>query len=273
MSVRAYRADDAAAVDALLDVVFVGDPTLRQIVAVHAVERGTLVVESGSTVAGAATLRHSDRHPSRLFLAGAVHPSRRRRGLGAALFDALPRDGRPLLARVRDLDDDGGRFLRRRGFGLLMRNVVVVVDPAALAGRSPELAAPDSPAVLAHAHEAAYRRQHASWFPVTDRPLEESLRLFCGPSLVASAVVDGGVASVHGGGDELELIAGAEDAATARLLVAWALGVAGRMGARLSIEADEADEPFWKVAHELPHTRREPLFLLATDVTPAPPAT
>jgi GNAT superfamily N-acetyltransferase len=265
MEVRPYRDADASAVDALLDASFVGDPVLRGIVAVHAVERGTLVADDGDEVAGAATLRRSDRHPSRLFLAGAVHPLHRERGIGAALFEALDDRGHPLLARVRDLDDVGGRFLARRGFGLLMRNVVVVVEPGS--GEAPALPAPGSLEELAVAHEEAYRRQHASWFPVTERPLEESLRLFCGPSRVASALVGRGVASVYDAGAELELMAGAEDDATADLLVGWALGVARRLGKPLSIEADEADAPLWRIAGAVSHMRREPLFLLATDVT------
>jgi N-acetylglutamate synthase-like GNAT family acetyltransferase len=265
MELRPYRDADASAVDALLDASFAGDPVLRGIVAVHAVARGTLVADDRGEVAGVATLRHSDRHPSRLFLAGAVHPRHRERGIGGALFEALDGGGRPLLARVRDPEDAGGRFLARRGFRLLMRNVVVVVEPGP--GGEPELPAPGSLEELALAHEEAYRRQHASWFPVTDRPLDESLRLFCGPSRVASALIGSGVASVYDAGADLELIAGAEDDATADLLVEWALGVARRLGKPLSIEADEADAPFWRIASTLPSGRREPLFLLATDVT------
>ena len=91
------------------------------------------------------------------------------------------------------------------------------------------------------------------------------MRLFCGDSLVAAVIAEHGVASLHDWGAELALMAGAEDVETARSLVAWALS----HGRPVSIEADEADGPFWQLAHELPHVRLERLFLLATDVTPA----
>jgi N-acetylglutamate synthase-like GNAT family acetyltransferase len=261
--VRPYVAADRAAVEAVLDAAYAEYPVLREISSVHAEERGTLVADAGGDVVAVATLRHSDRHPTHVFLAGAVHPERRRRGIGQSLLGALPGDGRPSIARVRDLDDDGGCFLRARGFGLVMRNVTVVVEPQEQRP-AVELVDPTSLEVLARAHEAAYARQHETWMPVTERPLEESLRLFCGKTLINAVLAERGVASLHEWkADELALIAGAEDERTARSLVAWARS----HGRPISIEADEADAVLWRLAHELPHVREETLFLLSTDAT------
>jgi GNAT superfamily N-acetyltransferase len=282
--VRPFTAADTAAVDAVLDAAYAGDPVLREISAVHARPRGTLVAEAGDQVVGVGTLVDSARHPSRRFLAGAVLPERRRQGHGSALLDALREgsDTRPLLARVRDLNDPGGQFLRGHGFALLMRNVTVVVDPTSVGAwieaHRGDVERPQSNEALARAHEDAYRRQHATWSPATERPLDESLRIFCGASLVEAALADGGVASLHGApfaeqSDELALVAGAENEGTARMLVAHALERAKALGKLLSIEADEADAAMWRIAHELPHVRAAALVLLATDVTSSPAAT
>jgi N-acetylglutamate synthase-like GNAT family acetyltransferase len=283
VTVRPYVAADGQAVDALLDAAYAGDPVLREISAVHSEERGTLLADEGSEVVGVATLVDSARHPTRLFLAGAVHPARRRRRIATALLRQLREHAdRPLIARVRRLEEPGGRFLCAHGFGLLMRNVTVVVDPRGAGDwidvHRGEVSVPASLEELAAAHERAYRRQHASWAPATERPLEESLRLFCGASRLDSAFLSGGVASLHGEPfaerpDELALIAGADDEVTARVLVAHALDRARAEGKLLSIEADEQDAPFWRIAHELPAVRSAGLVLLSTDVTPPPVAT
>jgi GNAT superfamily N-acetyltransferase len=247
--------------------------------------------EVAGSVGGVGTLVGSARHPTRLFVVIAVAPELRRRGIGTALLDELVAlaDGRPLLARTRESDRASLAFLRARGFGPLMRNRTGVVDP-----RDPRVArwvgAQDaitldsraSQEEIARAHEDAYRWEHESWSPTSTRPLEESLRLFCGESWIAESALLApardaavGVASLHGpplapSTSELFLIAGVSgrDAPTLRALVAAELAFARARGARVSIEADEANVDLWNILAELPAVREPELLLLSTDAAP-----
>lgn len=293
MRVRPFAAGDAAQADAILAAVYEDDPVLHRLSSVHG--DGSFVADDAGTIVGVATAVASARHPSRLFLAGGVHPARRGEGIGGRLLAEVraASDERPLLVRSRHVD----AFLRSHGFGVLMRNRTATVDPAAVldwssdhrdaAGVVCEAAAL---ADLAAAHERAYAREHASWAPAVTPPLEDSLRVFCGPSLdAASAFVARrgetvvGVASLHGapfaeGDDELALIAGTtadDDPAVTRMLVARQLERAAALGKLLSIEADEANASLWAILDELPACRFASLLLLSTDapVTPGAVAT
>jgi GNAT superfamily N-acetyltransferase len=293
---RPFEERDTAAVDALLDSSWPHDPALREISAIHGEDldndgrwRRTLVSVSSGEIVGAGTLLGSARHPARYFVVVLVAAEYRRRGIGSALLTALTSlgDGRPLLARVRETDGTGVGFLRSRGFGLLMRSRVGVVDPddprvgawAAGAGGA-EIDSDLSPYELAVAHEEAYTADHASWSPTTERPVDESLRLFCGDSwlpqtarIVRSQGRIAAVAGLHGPplasvDDELFLIAGSAtgDDVALRAVVGAELELARSLGARVSIEADEANPSLSRILAELPAVLELTLLLLSTDM-------
>jgi GNAT superfamily N-acetyltransferase len=292
--IRGFREGDEASVDALLRAAWPDDPALREISTIHGPDmdldggsRRTRVYEEAAAVVGAGSLLGSARHPTRLFLVVAVAPDRRRNGVGSALLGELRRlADRPLLARARESDQATVAFLHAHGFGLLMRSRTGVVDPtdpvvAAWIARQPTmvLAGGASREEVARAHEAAYRWEHKPWSPATTRPLEESLRLFCGESWLRESALLArgggtatGVASLQGpplasSSSELFLIAGtsSRDAATLRALVAAELAFARTREARVSIEADEANAELWKILDELPAALEPDLLLLSTD--------
>ncbi|HET7572082.1 MAG TPA: GNAT family N-acetyltransferase [Gaiellaceae bacterium] len=286
--IRPYREADGPAVDALLAAAWPDDPVMAEISSQHRVdgEDGegrswrTLVADEAGTVAGVGSLVASARHPSRYFCVVAVAPERRRRGLGWALLAGLRSggDGRPLQARVRASDEAGLAFLRAHGFGSLMRSRTGVVDP----GEATEWIERNAGGPLrrpsreeaARLHEAAYAFEHASWSPVAERPLEESLRLFCGESWLpeSAGAAATGIASLHGpplapSTDELFLIAGTwlPGEPALRALVAAAFAHARERGATVSIEADEANRALWRILGELPARLDPDVCLLATD--------
>lgn len=293
--IRPYLEEDAAEVEALLDAAWPGDASLSSISAIYGLDldsedrsRRTLVFARDDEVLGAGTLLATARHPSCYFVVVLVAPKARRRGVGSALLSALVGlgDGRPLLARVRETDAPGLAFLRTHGFGVLMRSRVGVVDPhdphvqAWIAATSPgQIESSTSRNELAIAHEDAYATEHARWSPTTQRPLEESLRLFCGESWLsetARVVRNGGriaaVGGLHGpplapSATELFLIAGSaiDDSAALRAVVAAELELARTLGAVVSIEADDANAPLSLILDELPATMEPTLLLLSTD--------
>jgi GNAT superfamily N-acetyltransferase len=295
--IRSFREDDASSVDALLRESWPADPVLCEISAIHGLDldaddrwRRTLVYEEAAAVIGAGSVFRSARHPTRLFVVVVVTPDRRRTGVGSDLLRALRRltDGGELLARVREPDAAAIAFCRKHSFGLLMKSRTGVVDPSGThastwVSRRPAVVVDDAAPrdELARAHEEAYRAEHASWSPATERPLEESLRLFCGESWLPQsglAVRSGdrivAVAGLHGpplaqSDAELFLIAGSadRDAQALRALVASELALARSLGARVSIEADQANAELWAILAELPATREPDLLLLSTDAT------
>lgn len=209
--------------------------------------------------------------------------------MGSALLAELVDlgDGRPLLARVLETDEAGLAFLGARGFHVLMRSRVGVVDPhdprvqawVAAAAAPSLIESNTSRAELALAHEDAYAAEHARWSPTTERPLEESLRLFCGESWLpasARAVRSGSriaaVGALHGpplapSAAELFLIAGSAtgDEKALRAVVAAELDFAVTSGAAVSIEADDANSELSKILDELPAAMEPTLLLLSTD--------
>ena len=293
--IRTYLEEDAVAVGALLDSACPDDATLASISAIHGPDldsedrwRRTLVFVHHEDIVGAGTLLASARHPSRYVLVVLVAPDARRRGVGSKLLAELVGlgDGRRLLARVREDHTAATTFLRARGFHVLMRSRVDVVDPndprvqAWIAATPPSLIESNIPREeLAIAHEAAYAAEHACWSPTTERPLEESLRLFCGESwLPATARVvrrEGGIAAVAGlhgpplapSASELFLIAGSAtgDAIPLRAVVAAELDLAQALGASVSIEADDANAHLSQILDELPAEMEPTLLLLSTD--------
>jgi GNAT superfamily N-acetyltransferase len=295
---RPFRARDKAAVDALLDSAWPDDPGLREISAVHGEDldsderwRRTLVCVAAGDVVGAGTLLGSARHPARYFVVLLVAAEFRRRGIATALLVALASlgDGRPLLARIRETDSAGAGFLSAAGFGFLMRSRVGVVDPRdprvqawAASASAASFDSRLSRRELALAHEEAYAAEHADWSPTTRRPLEESMRLFCGDSWLpetARAVRRQGrvaaVGALHGpplasSDDELFLVAGtaAGDDVALRAVVAAELELAHSLGARVSIEADEANACLSQILLGLPAVLEPALLLLSTDVSP-----
>ena len=292
---RPFREKDEAEVDALLESAWPDDAALRDISAIHGLDldredrwRRTLVGVASGEVVGAGTLLGSARHPARYFVVLLVAPGFRRRGIGTALLAELVAlgDGRPLLARVREADAAGLGFLRARGFEVLMRNHVGIVDPGDPQVRAWNAGSPAarlegdaSREELALAHEEAYAAEHASWSPTTERPLEESMRLFCGDSwlpetarVVRSRGRIAAVAGLYGpplavSEDELFLIAGSatRDDAALRAVVAAELELAHSLGARVSIEADEANRELAQILAELPAVMEPTLLLLSTD--------
>lgn len=293
--IRPYREQDACAVHALLDAAWPSDAALASISAIHGANldsdgrwRRTLVFVQDAEIVGAGTLLAGARHPSRYFVVVLVAPTARRRGLGSTLLGELIElgDGRPLLARVRDTDAAGLGFLQARGFAVLMQSRVGVVDPsdpraqAWIAAAPPGRLESNTPRdELAIAHEEAYAAEHASWSPTTCRPLEESLRLFCGESWLSvtarAARNDGRIAAVaalHGpplspSVEELFLIAGSTsgDPSALRSVVAAELDAAQSLGAVVSIEADDANAHLSQILGELPARMESTLLLLSTD--------
>lgn len=293
--VRPFREQDNADVEALLESGWPDDAALREISAIHGHDldgedrwRRTLVSVASGEVVGAGSLLGSARHPARYFVVLLVAPEFRRRGIGSALLAELVSfgDGRPLLARVRETDEAGLEFLSARGFEVLMRNRVGVVDPSdphvrAWVAGSPaaRLESDLSRQELALAHEQAYATEHASWSPTVKRPAKESMRLFCGDSWLpqtARVVRKQGriaaVAGLHGqplapSEGELFLIAGSaiRDDAALRAIVAAELDLALSLGARVSIEADEANRELSQILAELPAVMEPTLLLLSTD--------
>jgi ribosomal protein S18 acetylase RimI-like enzyme len=298
--IRPYREADAGAVEALLASLWPDDRTLREISAIHGPDvesedrwRRTLVFVDGEQILGVATLLAGARHPSRYFVVVLVTPDVRRRGIGSALLGESVKlgDRRPLLARVRESDRAGVGFLRSRGFNVLMRNRVGVVDPNDqrvrkwIAETSPTLVESDAPnEEVARAHEDAYAAEHATWSPATERPLDESLRLFCGESwlpktarIVRTRGRIAAVAGLHGpplasSESELFLVAGTSsgDEAALRAVVASELDLARSLGALVSIEADDANRVLTQILSELPAVAEPILLLLSTDAEATP---
>lgn len=296
---RAFSERDEPAVCALLRAGWPNDPGLREISAIYGLKqdrsdrwRRTLVWEETREVVGAGTLLGSARHPSHLSLSVVVAPDHRRRGIGSTLLAELRRlsDRRRQLARVRDTDAAGLAFLRAHGFGVLMRNRVGVVDPDDPRVKVWVAEEPGMPVdtglsreELARAHEDAYRAEHATWAPASKRPIDESLRLFCGESWLAQSgfAVQGegcvlAVAGLHGpplapSKAELFLIAGtaSRHARALRAVVAAELDLARSLGAAVSIEADDANQELSAILDDLPAALEPTLLLLSTDA-PAP---
>jgi GNAT superfamily N-acetyltransferase len=105
--IRAAREDDLERAAALVDLL---DPTA--IVSPAALRHrvpDALVAEVGDDVVGWAPSQRG------WFFVG-VHPEHRRRGLGGALFERIAERRRGERATAIALDDDGVRFLERRGF-------------------------------------------------------------------------------------------------------------------------------------------------------------
>jgi GNAT superfamily N-acetyltransferase len=297
--IRLFREEDAAAVDGLLRSAWPDDATLRNVSSVHGPDldgegrwRRTLVAVCDEQIVGAATLLAGARHPSRYFVVVLVRADARRRGIGSALLAESTElgDGRPLLARVRESDLAGVGFLRARGFGVLMRSHVGVVDPTdehvlAWVAEAPQLPVESeiSREELARAHEEAYAAEHESWSPTAPRPLQESLRAFCGESwlprtarVIRSRGRIDAVAGLHGpplspSRGELFLIAGSAtgDASALRAVVAAELTLARSLGASVSFEADDANRQLTQILDELPAVREPTLLLLSTDAWPS----
>jgi hypothetical protein len=145
-----------------------------------------------------------------------------------------------------------------------------------------ELERPVGADQVARAHEQAYRRVHEAWAPAPERPIEESLRVFCGEgwlpesALLARAgneVV--GAGSLYGppsvfAGDGLFLIADTvrADERALRSLVAAQLEWERGRGLRVSFEADTANEELWELIHALPGRLDPELLLFSTDLKP-----
>lgn len=287
--IRPYRDADESAVAALLAAAWPDDPVMVEISSQHGVDfadehgrsRRTLVAEEGGGIVGAASLVGSAFHPARTFVVAVVGEPYRRRGIGSGLLAELRAggDGRPLQARARVTDEPGLAFLGAHGFGVLMRSRTGVVDPAEAAAwieRQPAVRVKRgvSREGMARAHAAAYRSEHASWSPMSDRPFQELLEVFCGESWLpeTALLAEGAVASLHGAplvfaGDELFLMTGATSAddGPLRALVAAELAWARDHGKKVSIEADEANAALWTIRAELPAAVEPELLVLATD--------
>jgi GNAT superfamily N-acetyltransferase len=293
--IRGYRETDELQIMALLKAAWPDDPVMVELSALHGPDldgddrrRRTLVVDEGGELVASSTLLDTPRHPTFSFFTTVVAPERRRRGIASALLEKVRQgtEGHPLLARVRETDDSGIAFLLANSFSLRMRSRSVSVDPADAEvvawvddQVAIELERPAEREEVARAHERAYERVHAGWAPTTDRPLEESLRVFCREGwLPESAVLAHqgdevvGVGSLYGpplvfAEHGLFMIADTihADEQALRSLVAAQLEWARARAMRVSFEADEANTELWQLMHELPARVGPELLLLSTE--------
>jgi GNAT superfamily N-acetyltransferase len=295
-TIRRYREADESQITALLAAAWPDDPEMVEISTLHGPDldgddrwRRTRVAEEGGELVGSSTLSATPRHPTFSFFSAVVAPEHRRRGIASGLLEAVRQgsERRPLLARVRETDHAGIAFLVASSFSPRMRSRSVSVDPVDVEvvawvddQAAIELERPADREDVARAHERAYKRVHAGWAPTTDRPLEESLRVFCGegwlPESAALArkgdeVV--GVGSLYGAPfvfaeHGLFMIADTirADKKALRSLVAAQLDWARGRGVRVSFEADEANTELWQLMDEIPaRVDRPELLLLSTE--------
>lgn len=194
--IRPFAAADAEPIDELLRTLWGHDPTMLAQYRWHrdwptgaGRLRRTLVAAVDGGLVGAGTLFESAIHPRRPFVIVNVAVEWQRRGIGAALFNALEGlgDGRPWLAKTTRRDLAGRAFLAKRGFRPIVGTLTGLLDPrddavrAWLAGL-PAAAPPfrllrfDDPGCATSLAEvalvlAAVYRQFHGWNP----PVEEAL--------------------------------------------------------------------------------------------------
>jgi GNAT superfamily N-acetyltransferase len=182
MRLRAWRPDDRAGVDALLDPD--ADPLwAQQSHQLHGEPRDgtrwrrTLVGEDHGELVGAVTVARNYVHPGRYSCPIEVAPAHRRRGLGRRLVAAarnLRPEPLPLAGKFRERDEEAGAFLAAIGGRVYQRAPCPVVRPADPAVAAWCAAQPGGatdlggvpPEQLATAFADVYRWQHAAWSPV-----------------------------------------------------------------------------------------------------------
>jgi GNAT superfamily N-acetyltransferase len=294
--VRSWRTGDEPAIERLLTLCCGNDPARQAPFRVHGAPldgdefRRTLLVEPHGGVAAVGTLWRYWLHPGRRRLALHVAPRFRGQGLGGSLFRSLLSAPAPAMADLPVQmatyadDRDGRRFLERRGFELLMRTRLGVVDPnrrSAAVRRDldratedvlragyclrtlPELAARD-PGVglaLARVHAEGYRAGHA-WNPSVPLDDRDAMAIFLDdddliPAAQFAATFDDvpvAVGSLRRASSPGEVDLGwigtvhrhQRQAANLTLaLLGRCLDEAAQRQARVRIEVDEADPLLW----------------------------
>lgn len=263
--------------------------------------RHTLVLEAYGEMVAVGTLWRHWLHPRYWRVTLHVHPGLRRQGFGTKLFRQLlrvleaqiPDLGRSLLAATHADDTDGRHFLQGRGFELLMRTRLGVVDPQQLNIRvqeefaraamnaeragyrfqpMPELAGrdPNIRLTLARLHAEIYRDTHA-WDPPLAIGDRDGADIFLDdeeliPEALFAATLGGVPAAVGslrrtGNSGELELgWVGTTwhhrgHAADLTLgLLGRCLDFAAEWQMPVRIEIDEANGPIWAATAKLPMT-------------------
>lgn len=292
MSVRPFAEADADAVRAILDATYGDDRWVRSLhEGTHGLpidgpyfRRSSLVAELDGVVVAAATISHVHRHPSRGWLALAVAPAQRRRGIGSALVDELRNfTDRPLCTRARFEDEPAVAFLRGHGFGLLDRSWGGRFDPTALVDRLPPrtIGRPPTLDEAAAFFERCYCATHL-FDPPTPWPLERAREVFCGRDLVAGSLVgvweDGSLVAAasltrtpgYDPGDELYLVwAGAlgPDRHAASQVVAACVRFAHDAGKAIRFEVNEPNEWIRAALDELGVLGEPELGIFAEDAT------
>ena len=191
ITIRRWRQDDARRVRDLLDT---DTDTLwiEQFHALHGPDqdgpdwRRTLVaVDSYNRLLGCASIAVNTLHSSRFPCAIDVHPRFRRRGLGAALLDAIKLarpDDLPLSTKVRTANTAAMGFLTKAGAATYARCLNVVIDPndpAVMrwasrrhkAGSHSMNLQDKDPESLSKVFERQYMWIHQRWSPVGDLDL------------------------------------------------------------------------------------------------------
>jgi GNAT superfamily N-acetyltransferase len=278
--------------------------------------RRTLVLEANGDLVAVGTLWRHWLHPRYWRLSLHVHPGLRQRGLGTSLYRRLlrvlsaqpPALGRDLMTATHADDADGRRFLERRGFELLMRTRLALVDPQRLGTEirkelaraamnaegagyrfqaMPELAArdPDIGLVLARLHAEVYRDGHA-WDPPAAIGDQDATAVFLDdaeliPAALFAATIGGIPAAVGSlrrtkSSSELELGWVGTTRRHREHVSDLTLGLLGRCldfaadwRSLVRIEIDEADGPLWAATKKLP-IAADPDWLTFIRTGPAP---
>ncbi|EYB67116.1 hypothetical protein DEIPH_ctg051orf0024 [Deinococcus phoenicis] len=295
-TLRPATPKDAVPILTLLGGVWDGD---EEAVAYHGGGRtpGVIALEEGRLV-GYASLRRGTLHPTHLYVGVHVHPDARRRGVGAALWEAVTAGVSGSLKTATSAHHpEALRFLERRGLRVSVRTHQPTLDPAVLTGAEVEewvgavrargydllpMAALTGPNVrrdLARLHLEVYAHTHRH-----DPPAAAALAGvdFLGDDLnpawlwmARRAGQLAGVASIRTtadpAGGELGWFGvtaehAAEGAALTRALTGLALRAAGADSVReVAAELDSADPNALDLLHALPwHPGRVWLTLVST---------
>jgi N-acetylglutamate synthase-like GNAT family acetyltransferase len=212
ITIRAFTSDDVEPVQHLLQELWGHDVTMLTMYNLHrdwqppsGLLRSTLVATNNSAVVGVGTVFESTLHPLMLMVTINVANKWQQQGIGTALFTALRQrsDRRPWFAKLTRRDSSGVEFLSKRGFRPIVSTLTGLLDVRQEAVRAWIMTLPDadpnyrilnldacassvSLADVALVHAAVYRQFH-TWNPPVEESVEQALRHYCGPEVIAGS--------------------------------------------------------------------------------------